>query len=121
MKTTLLALAAAGFAVAAQAADAPKAACIDPHLSYLARPLNNHEIYVESTMGPKKPAVRLTTSCHHLEPVIGFGFSAGFSCIGQGDTVVATAMGERQSCRITKIAPYTPQKGDLPVKPEAQP
>jgi hypothetical protein len=121
MKMSLLLLAAAAFAVAADAADAPKASCINPHQSYLARPLNNHEIYVENTMGPKKPPVRLTTSCYHLVPALGFGLSSDFQCIGQGDTVVATLMGDRQICRVTKVAPYVAQKDDFPRKTESKP
>jgi|GEM_PF-1451623 len=113
---TEIAIACVLAAGAASAADAPKAACIDPHNSYLARPLNNHEIYVESSFGPKKPPIRLTTSCYHLQPAIGFGLSSEFQCIGQGDTVVATLMGGRQVCRVTKVQPYVPQKDDLPVK-----
>jgi hypothetical protein len=119
MKMSLAILGGFGLIVAAQAADSPKASCIDPHRSYLAQPLNNHEIYVVNTMGPKKPPVRLTTSCYHLESALGFGLSSEFLCIGQGDTVVATLAGDRQICRVTKIASYVAQKGDLPTKAEA--
>ncbi len=116
MKTALV-LALAGFAVAAEAADT-KTTCIDPSHSYLARSLNDHDVYVESTMGRKKPPLRLVTSCRHLEPATAFGLSAEFQCIGQGDTIVANLIGDRQSCRITKIVPYAPQKDDLPGKTE---
>lgn len=113
---TGMVLAGAVAAGGAYAADAPKAACIDAHNSYVARPLNNHEVYVESSFGPKKPPVRVTTSCYHLQDAIGFGFSNEFQCIDQGDTVVATLMGDRQVCRVTKVQPYVPQKDDLPIK-----
>jgi len=117
MKLALFVLALTGFAVAAAAAELPKTSCIDPKLSYRARALNSREIYVEATIGRKKPPVRLSTTCYHLEPATNFGLSAEFSCLSQGDTVVANLIGERQSCRITKVAPYAPQPGDLPVKP----
>ena len=107
---------AAVLAANAALADPLQASCIDPKRSYVARPLNNHEIFVQNSIGKAKAPVRLTTSCHHLEPVIGFGFGATFSCIGTGDTVIATAMGDRQSCVVTKVAPYVPQEGDLPEK-----
>ena len=96
-------------------AAAAKMACIDPRLSYVAHPLNNHEIYVESSFGPKKPPVRVSTSCYHLQPAIGFGLSAEFGCLSLGDTVVATTMGDRQACRVTKVQPYAPLKDDLPL------
>lgn len=116
MKIALLVLAIAGFAVTAEAADAPKATCIDPSRDYVSRALNNHEIYLESTIGPKKPPQRITTSCHHLGSAISFGFSSSFHCVDQGDTVVPTILGESQTCRVTKVAPYVPQKDDLPMK-----
>lgn len=111
-----LAAMAAVLAANAALADPPQASCIDPKRSYVARPLNSHDIFVQNSIGKAKPPVRLTTSCHHLQPVIGFGLSAEFACIGKGDTVIATAMGDRQSCVVTAIVPYAPQDGDLREK-----
>lgn len=113
MLASLLALTAAEVASAA-----PERACIDTKQSYIARPLNNNQIYVETSFGAKKPPVRLTTSCHHLQSAIGFGLSSEFSCIDQGDIVVATLSGERQFCVVTKVEPYAAAKDDLPVKAE---
>jgi len=113
MKTILLLLATMSLTVAAEAADPPKTSCIDPHRDYVARALTNHEVYVENSMGAKKPPLRVTTSCFHLERSSGFGFSKEYSCIGQGDGVVASTFSEVQSCRVTKIAPYVPQPGDM--------
>jgi hypothetical protein len=107
---------AAVVTVNAALADPPKVSCIDAKRSYVARPLNNHEIFVRNSFGTPKPPVRLTTSCYHLQSAIGFGLSAEFICIDQGDTVVANLMGERQTCVVTAIAPYVPQDGDLPEK-----
>ncbi|GAA0539684.1 hypothetical protein FHS83_003741 [Rhizomicrobium palustre] len=106
----------AALLVSVPAFAAEKAACIDPGSSYIAKPLNNIQVYVESSIGPKKPPVRLTTSCHHLQSADGFGLSAEFHCISQGDMVIATIGSDRQSCRVTKIEPYAPQKDDLPLK-----
>jgi hypothetical protein len=108
-------------AIGADAADLPKASCIDPHLSYIARALNKHDVYVEATIGPNKPPLRVTTSCLHVEPSSGFGFSKEFSCIGQGDSIIASTFGEGQSCRVTKVAPYVAQKDDFPLKMESKP
>lgn len=94
----------------------PRPSCIDPAQSYVARPLNSHEIWVQNSLGERKPPVRLTTSCYHLQSAVGFGLSAVTRCIGKGDTVVANLIGDHQSCVVTKIVPYAPQDGDLPEK-----
>jgi hypothetical protein len=113
----LVLVAALGFAVTgASWAEAPKASCIDVKSSYVARPLNSHDIFVQNSLGKPKPPVRLTTSCHRLEDAIGFGLSSEFTCIGRGDTVAANLMSDRQTCVVTKVAPYAPQAGDLPEK-----
>lgn len=109
----------AGAALASAAwAEAPKASCIDPHHSYIARPLNHHDVFVQQSIGAPKPAVRLKTSCIYLDPAIGFGLSSPYTCIGLGDPVVATINGgKREACVVTKVLPYAPEKGDIPQKP----
>ena len=110
MKLPVLAAALAATASAALA----DASCIDPHKSYVARPLNHHDVFVQTSLGAPKPPVRLTTSCIHLDPAIGFGLSSQFNCVGLGDTVVATINGgTRESCIVTRVQPYQPQEGDI--------
>jgi len=95
-------------------ADAPAASCIDPHKSFVARPLNHHDVFVQNSMGTPKPPVRLKTTCTYLDPAIGFGISAEFTCVGLGDTVTATtADGKVEVCRVTRVLPYAPEEGDL--------
>lgn len=103
---------------AAAWAASPEASCLDPAASYVARPLNHHQIYAEQTFGKKKPPIRLTTSCYHLESADAFGLSAAFRCIAQGDIVVATIGSERQSCRVLKVEPYAAREGDKSAKPD---
>lgn len=96
-------------------AEPPKApvACINPHKSYIAHPLNEHDLYVIQSIGRAKPPVRLKTSCHNLGPAIAFGLSSPFNCLGLGDTVVATIVdGHRESCVVTRVLTYTPEEGD---------
>jgi len=112
MKLVLLA-ALLALSPAALAAS-PRASCIDPHRSYVARPLNRHDVYVEASIGKPKPPVRLKTSCAFLEPAIAVSFSSSFTCVGQGDTVVATTTdGRRETCIVTGVLPYAPMEGDL--------
>lgn len=103
----------AGFA--GNAAAAP-ASCIDTKVSYVARALNSHDIWVQNSLGAKKPPVRVTTSCHHLQSSYAFSLSAQFTCLDKGDPVAATAGGDRQTCVVTKIQPYVAADGDLAEK-----
>jgi len=113
MKLLVLATALAAVSTAA-VAEAPEASCIDPHKSYVARPLNHHDVFVQTSLGKPKPPVRITTSCSYLDPAIGFGFGSQFTCVGLGDSVTATINGGgRETCVVTHIAPYAPEKGDL--------
>jgi len=112
MKLLLLAAALAATSTVA-AAETPAASCIDPHKSYVARPLNDHDVYVEQSIGKPKPPVRLKTSCIHLGPAIGIGLSAQINCVGLGDHVVATLGGHREGCIVTRVLPYAPEDGDI--------
>lgn len=107
-----------GNAVAAEPPATPPArpSCIDTKQSYVARPLKANQIWVQNVLGQKKPPVRVTTSCYHLQSAVGFGLSAQFTCLAQGDTVVANTMGDREGCIVTKVQAYVPQDGDLPEK-----
>lgn len=103
-------------ALAGNAAAADKPACIDTKRPYLARALNAHEIFVQSTLGPARPALRITTTCRRLQSAIGFGISTEFTCLSRGDTVVANLVSEHQPCTVTAVVPYVPQKDDIPEK-----
>jgi hypothetical protein len=98
------------------AADPVKTSCIDTKVSYVARALNSHEIWLQNSLGAKKPPVRVTTSCHHLQSSYAFSLSAQFTCLDKGDPVVATAGGEREHCIVTKVQPYAAADGDLAEK-----
>lgn len=112
MKRILLVV--SSLALTGAAIAAPAASCIDPGKSYIARPLNNHDVFVQQSIGRPKPPVRLQTSCIDIHAALGFGLSLSFNCVGLGDTVVATINGgQRESCRVTKVLPYAPQDGDI--------
>lgn len=102
-------------AVAGNAA-AGTTACIDPHASYVARPLNAHDIFIQPAIGKDRPALRLTTTCRHLQSPAAIGIGSSVACIGKGDVVSVTLFSERQTCTVTGVAPYAAQDGDLPPK-----
>jgi hypothetical protein len=113
MKTLILVALLAATSTAALA-DEPKASCINPRKSYIARPLNQHDVFVQSSMGKPKPPVRIKTTCTSLESAIGFGLSAEFNCMGLGDTLTATtANGRVTVCKVKRVVPYAPEDGDL--------
>jgi hypothetical protein len=95
---------------------AAPASCIDTKRSYIARPLTANQVWVQNSIGQKKPPVRLTTSCHHLGSANAISVSGQFSCISLGDPVVATSGAERQNCVVTKVEAYAAADGDLPQK-----
>jgi hypothetical protein len=103
-------------AILAGNAVAAPASCIDSRRSYVARPLNATQVWVQNAIGEKKPPIRLSTTCHHLQSTIAVSISAQMTCIDRGDPVIATAGGERQSCVVTKVEAYAPADGDVPEK-----
>jgi hypothetical protein len=102
--------------LAGNAAAGPQASCIDTKVSYVARPLNDHDVWVQNSLGAKKAPIRVTTSCHHLSSSNAVSLSAQFTCLGLGDPVVATAGSDRQTCIVTKVQPYAAADGDLAEK-----
>jgi len=112
MKATVLLIPLLLAAVPAPAA--PGASCIDPHKSYVARPLNAHDVYARTTLGTPRPAVRLATTCAHLAHANAVSLSSSYTCMGLGDIVIATTIdGRREACRISAVQPYVPDGNDL--------
>ena len=98
------------------ATEVARPSCVDARHGYVARAVNNHEVFVQNSFGKARPPIRLTTSCQHLETMTSFGLSTEFNCIDTGDAVVATTASVRQGCRVTKIQPYVAEAGDWPAK-----
>ena len=98
-------------------AQAANSVCIDTHRSYEAHTQGLHDVFIRSSIGKPRPALLLSTSCHGLDKADRISVSTEFNCVGLGDTVVATKIdGDRQFCRVTRVAPYVP-----PQTPPTQP
>ena len=53
-----------------------------------------------------------SATCVFLRTADHIALSSDFSCIGMGDTVVTSTIdGRHQSCRITHVEPYAPERG----------
>lgn len=103
------------FALGANA-QAANSVCIDAHRSYEAHAQGLHDVIIRSTIGKPRPALLLSTSCIGFDKADVVSVSSEFGCVGLGDTVVATKIdGHRQSCRVTRVAPYVPP--ETPAQP----
>jgi hypothetical protein len=90
-------------------AEAAKGVCIDTHRSYEAHTVGLHDVIIRSTMGKPRPALLLSTSCVGFDKADRISVNTEFTCVSLGDTVVATKIdGDRQFCRVTRVAPYVP-------------
>lgn len=93
------------FAVPA-AAQAPKPVCVraSSDNDYNARPIGLHDVLARSQMGSDRRAVRITTTCTHIDRTAVIGLRSMTLCLGVGDTVAAaTPLGPRETCRVAAI------------------
>lgn len=105
MKRAIVLLSVLAAASPAFAAD--KKICINPRWSYQARALDNDTVIAKSTLGSDHRELQLATTCHDLKNALTISLSSTFNCIDMGDTVVGTTIdGEREHCRISRVAPY---------------
>jgi hypothetical protein len=116
MRTLILAGLVAVASTAAWAGDAPAAPqqsiCVDANFGYNARSLNQHDVFIQNSVG-KRPPVRLKTSCINLEPATAIAIHSAFGCVGLGDSVSASILGgRREQCVVTRVLPYMPEEGD---------
>lgn len=87
------------------AAPPDKPLCVDAMRadSYNARAISRHEVLARNAIGDRR-AVRLMTTCIHLDRAANIGLSSFGHCIGMGDTVVATVPGgPNQTCKVTGV------------------
>ena len=111
--TSLLAL--AGPAAAGDTFNAPGGKiCIDTHYDYQALYLkgSSNEILAHQTLGHDHRVLKVSTTCHNLRDALTIRLQSQFNCLAMGDGVFSSTIdGERQSCRVTRVAPYVPAPG----------
>ena len=101
----ILALAAVPFAPAF-AQDKPL--CVDASRDgrYNARPLSLHTVLARNAFGSDHRAVKLETTCIHVDRAAFISLRSFTRCIAIGDDVVTSVLGgQREICRVTKVIP----------------
>jgi hypothetical protein len=114
MKHVVLALAFAATAMPAFAQDKPL--CIDASQTdrYNARPLSLHTVLARNAFGSDHRAVKLDTTCIHVDRAATVSLHSFTRCIAVGDDVVTAIPGggHREICRVTGVTPVAESYGD---------
>lgn len=72
---------------------------------YNARPIGLHEVLARNQLGSDHRAVRLMTTCTHIDRMANVGLKSFGYCVAMGDTVATQVpMGPREVCRVTGIS-----------------
>jgi len=104
------ALAAAGPAFAQD-----KPLCIDASQDgrYNARPLSLHTVLARNAFGSDRRAVKLDTTCIHVDRAAFVSLHSFTRCIAVGDDVVTSIPGgHRELCRVTGVTPVPESYAD---------
>jgi hypothetical protein len=73
---------------------------------YNARPLSLHTILARNAFGSDLRAVKLETTCIHVDRSAFVSLHSFTRCIAIGDDVVTSIPGgKREICRVTRVAP----------------
>ncbi|HVW75269.1 MAG TPA: hypothetical protein VHC39_16645 [Rhizomicrobium sp.] len=111
----LLAVLAATPAFAPALAQQDKPLCVDASRDgrYNARPLSLHTVLARNAFGPDRRAVKLDTTCIHVDRAAFISLHSFSQCIAVGDDVVASVPGgRREICRVTHVTPAAQNYAD---------
>lgn len=113
MKHAILLVVLAATAVPAFAQDKPL--CVDASRDgrYNARPLSLHTVLARNAFGADHRAVKLDTTCIHVDRAATISLHSFSQCIAVGDDVVTSLIGgHREACRVTHVTPATESYAD---------
>ena len=85
-----------------------KPLCVDASQDsrYNARPLSLHTVLARNAFGSDHRAVKLDTTCIHVDRAAYVSLHSFTRCIAVGDDVVTSIPGgQREICRVTKVTP----------------
>jgi hypothetical protein len=85
-----------------------KPICVDASRDgrYNARPLSLHTVLARNAFGSDQRAVKLETTCIHVDRAAYISLSSFNRCIAVGDDVIVNIPGgHREVCRVTRVIP----------------
>ncbi|HEX4027879.1 MAG TPA: hypothetical protein VHX18_09680 [Rhizomicrobium sp.] len=89
--------------------------CVDASQDgrYNARPLSLHTVLARNAFGQDERAVKLDTTCIHVDRAAYISLHSFTRCIAVGDDVVTSIPGgHRELCRVTGVAPAAESYAD---------
>jgi hypothetical protein len=89
--------------------------CVDASQTdrYNARPLSLHTVLARNAFGSDRRAVKLDTTCIHVDRGAFVSLHSFTRCIAVGDDVVTSVIGgHREICRVTGMTPVAESYGD---------
>jgi hypothetical protein len=114
MKYAVLFVIFAATTVPAFAQDKPL--CVDASQTdrYNARPLSLHTVLARNAFGSDHRAVKLETTCIHVDRGAFVSLHSMTTCISVGDDVITTipGSGHHEVCRVTSVTPAAQSYGD---------
>ena len=114
MKLAVLFVIFAASAAPAFAQDKPLCVDASQHDRYNARPLSLHTVLARNAFGEDRRAVKLETTCIHVDRAAFISLHSFTRCIAVGDDVVTAIPGggQREICRVTGVTPVAESYGD---------
>jgi len=106
---------ALAIAAASPAFAQDKPLCVDASQDgrYNARPLSLHTVLARNAFGSDRRAVRLETTCIHVDRAAFVSLHSFTRCIAIGDDVVTSIPGgQREICRVTGVTPVPESYAD---------
>ena len=92
-----------------------KPLCVDASRDgrYNARPLSLHTVLARNAFGSDHRAVKLDTTCIHVDRAATISLHSFSQCIAVGDDVVTSLLGgHREICRVTHVTPSAQNYAD---------
>jgi hypothetical protein len=92
-----------------------KPLCVDASRDgrYNARPLSLHTVLARNSFGSDQRAVKLETTCIHVDRAAYISLRSFTRCIATGDDVITSVPGgHREVCRVTRVIPAAESYAD---------
>jgi hypothetical protein len=117
MKFAVLSLGLAAAMTPAFAQDKPLCVDASQDSRYNARPLSLHTVLARNAFGSDHRAVKLETTCIHVDRAAYISLRSFNRCIAVGDDVIVNIPGgHREACRVTRVTAAEESYADAKYK-----